>query len=323
MFRIGVTGTGSLVGQAIIKSILKSSIASEIEIIGFDYFDETVGSYWTSKNFILPDLLSEKTTIKQWLDEIIYQLQKNEIDIVFIGVDFELELFSKHKDDIEKQTGTIIIVSNHDSILIANDKYLTSQFLKKNNLNYPETSLLCDIDSEKIIYPKIVKPRIGYRSRNVSIVYNSDDIDKLNIKDKSEYVIQEYLTNDNEEYSCGTITYEGFYKSIILKRTLKDGNTFNVIHDKNYYYKTEKYLSSVNNLLKPFGPCNYQLRIDSKGKPKIFEINLRHSGTTYFRTLFGFNEIDYLINKILNEKEIGFNLSYGKAIRYFEEKRTL
>ena len=47
---MGVTGTGSLIGQSIIKSILKSNLLkNKIDIIGFDYFKETVGSFWCKK----------------------------------------------------------------------------------------------------------------------------------------------------------------------------------------------------------------------------------------------------------------------------------
>ena len=58
MANIGITGTGSLIGQAIIKSIKQSSFKNE-RLIGIDYFTETIGSYWTDKNYILPDILDK------------------------------------------------------------------------------------------------------------------------------------------------------------------------------------------------------------------------------------------------------------------------
>ena len=63
-----------------------------------------------------------------------------------------------------------------------------------------------------------------------------------------------------------------------------------------------------------------QLRIDKKGVPKLFEINPRHSGTTYIRSLFGFNEILYIINYILKGEETEMVLKEGRAIRFFDEK---
>ena len=80
------------------------------------------------------------------------------------------------------------------------------------------------------------------------------------------------------------------------------------------------YISDIANKLKPYGSCNLQLRIDKKGVPKLFEINPRHSGTTYIRSLFGFNEVLYIINYIIKGKETEMVLKEGRAIRFFDEK---
>ncbi|ULT40842.1 hypothetical protein KRR40_39920 [Niabella defluvii] len=46
---IGVTGTGSLIGQAVIKSVMRSDLNATIDFIGLDYFNKTVGSFWCKK----------------------------------------------------------------------------------------------------------------------------------------------------------------------------------------------------------------------------------------------------------------------------------
>ena len=319
MKKIGVTGTGSLIGQSIIKSIINSSVSDKVDVIGFDYFQNTIGSFWTSKNYILPDILNNSVREEEWLEAIVDIIKKNSIELIFIGVDFELEIFSKHKTKIEIETGAKIIVSNIKSIQIANDKLLTYQFLKNNNLNYPETDLLSIINIEDIKYPKIIKPRIGYRSRDVHLLKSIDDFAKLKISDHSNYIVQDYLNNDQEEYTCGTLSIKDDFKSIILRRTLKEGNTSFAYHEQSDK-RIEDYIYNVNSKLNVYGPCNYQLRIDKNGIPKIFEINLRHSGTTYIRSLFGFNEVDFLINKLIFNKELKFHYKYGVAMRYFEEK---
>jgi len=56
MATICVTGTGSLIGQAIIKSN-KSSCFKNERLRGVDNFETTIGSYWTDENHILPDIL--------------------------------------------------------------------------------------------------------------------------------------------------------------------------------------------------------------------------------------------------------------------------
>lgn len=319
MHKIAITGTGSLIGQAIIKGIKSSRFQKNIELIGLDYFIDTVGSFFVQKNFLLPDILSDKVSEKKWIEEIISILISNSVEIVFIGVDFELKLFSKYKKKIELNTKAKIIVSNLQSIEIANDKFLTYKFLKNNNFHYPQTELLSDVNIKDIEYPKIIKPRIGYRSNNVNVVSKPKEIDRLNIKNPKDYILQEYLRNNDQEYTCGTLSINDQIETIILKRYLKEGNTYLTYHKKEYYGVIDKYIMSINKKLKTFGACNYQLRIDDSGNPKLFEINLRHSGTTYFRALYGFNEIEFIIGHVLFNQKTKTKLKYGRAIRYFEE----
>ena len=67
------------------------------------------------------------------------------------------------------------------------------------------------------------------------------------------------------------------------------------------------------------GDLTANMRLDENGTPKIFEINSRHSGTTYIRSLFGYKEIEYIINLLLFNKEIEFDLREGTVVRYFDE----
>lgn len=319
-YNIGVTGTGSLIGQAIIKSIKNSNESNRFKIIGFDYFNDTVGSFLCEKNYKLTDIYANPALEQNWLKEVLLAIKEELIDILFIGIDFELELFAKYKSLIEENTKCKIIISSLDAIKIGNDKYLTYQFLRDNNLYYPVTNLPNDVKFDEINYPVIIKPRVGARSRGVFKVDNKEElVSKIKIIENP--IIQEYIGIESTEYTCGIIYLDGEFKaSIALNRTLKEGNTYISEHSN----KTDKiimdYISDIANKLKPYGSCNLQLRVDSKGIPKLFEINPRHSGTTYIRSLFGFNEILYIINYITEGKETEMVLKEGRAIRFFDEK---
>lgn len=319
---IGITGTGSLVGQAIIKSIKKSSFKNE-RLVGMDYFENTIGSYWTDENYILPDILDEKITENIWLDKIVLIIKEEKIDILFIGVDFELHLFAKYKELIENETSCLVVVSTDETVSIADDKYLTYEFLKKNNLFYPATFLENSIDeaikNNKIDFPMIIKPRNGYRSIDVFLVSNKEELEDK-IKKVSNPVIQECIGSSDTEYTCGVISFDNDVKaSIVLRRDLKDGNTSTTYLKNDYPAIIKEYIENVSRKLGQFGVCNFQLRLDSSGIPKIFEINGRHSGTTYIRALYGFNEIEYILEYLLNKKSITFNIKEGTVKRYFEE----
>jgi len=318
---IAVTGTGSLFGQAIIKSIKSSSFKNN-KLVGIDYFTDTVGSYWVDINFVLPDILDDNITDSMWLDKILSIIQENKVEVIFIGVDFELPFFAKYKNQIESITSCKVIVSDEKTISIADDKYLTYKFLRDNNLSYPLTFLKSEIDdaldAKKIHFPLIVKPRKGYRSVDVYLVNDRTKLhNRMNIIENP--LIQEYIGNEKTEYTCGVIAFDGNVKqSIALKRSLKDGNTITTYLSHKFPIAVKDYIENVSKKLNHFGVCNFQLRIDGE-IPKIFEINARHSGTTYIRSIYGFNEIEYILEYLLHKREIDFEIKEGIVKRYFDE----
>ena len=198
---IAITGTGSLVGQAVIKSIVRSDLKDKINLIGFDYFKDTVGSFWVSQNFILPDILKPHVTHQDWLNSLLSALLANDIKMLFVGVDFELPLFAKFKDEIEQKTGAIVMVSSLDVISIADDKFLTFEFLKKHGLPCPESFLPDNIDNNKLKFPIIIKPRKGARSVGVHKIKDQTHLLSV-MKTIDDPIIQEYVGTDDEEYTC-------------------------------------------------------------------------------------------------------------------------
>ena len=316
---IGVTGTGSLIGQSINKSILKSSsLKNKIDIIGFDYFKDTVGSFWCKKNYLLPDILDTNVIELDYIEFIILRIKEENLKLLFIGVDFELAIFSKYKEIIFNQTSCIVLVSKENVIGIADDKYKTYEFLINNNLTAPDSWLNSNLP-KNIKFPLIVKPRRGARSIGVKKVNNQTELE-IAISQTNNPIIQEYIGNEETEYTCGLIFFNNELKhSIALSRTLKAGNTYISQFSKNTNKLIYEYISSIANKLKPFGSCNLQLRVDNYGVPKLFEINARHSGTTYIRSLFGYNEVEYIINYILFDNAIDFKLREGKVVRFYDE----
>jgi len=320
-FNIGITGVGSLIGQAIIKSIKKSKYLNST-LVGFEYFENTIGSYWVDRTYLLPDILKYDNLYEDWQAKI-FEVAKNEnLNIIFIGVDFELPLFDELKDRLLKELDCTVIISDKNTIDIADDKYLTYCFLKKNNLFYPKTFLpneaLTAIDNKDIDFPMIIKPRKGFRSRNVFIVRNLDELSQK-LQSIPEPIIQELVGDEQSEYTCGVLALGDNKKTIALRRKLLDGNTSIAVFKYDFPDIIDEYLLSIADKLNIFGVCNFQLRIGGDGLPKVFEINARHSGTTYMRSLFGFNEVELIIDYVLNGQELDFNLKEGTVKRYFEE----
>lgn len=316
-----ITGTGSLIGQAVLKSINCCGIRDRITLTGCDYFDNTVGSYWCDENYILPDLLNP-AELENWKKKIVDIVVSRNIKIIFIGVDFELTYFADLKNELEERYNCLAVVSDKRVIDIGNDKYKTYEFLVSNGMRAPKTFLLEQMRGMPLNYPFILKPRIGARSRGVAIVKDFESYSKSYEEYiGKDYIAQELIGTSETEYTCGVLCWNNkCVDSIILKRVLKEGNTVFAEYNGNTETDIKEYIECIGNKLKPYGSCNLQLRTDKEGKPYLFEINPRFSGTTYMRALFGYNEVEFIICRILGWKEPDLMPKCGKVYRFFDER---
>lgn len=311
MKKILVTGAGAVLGQGILRCLQGQ------------------------KDFILhtadPDIRStghwlgnKAHTIKfandsDYLLEIDKIIEQEQIDIVLIGTDTELPIFAKHKTSLEKKFQVKIVVSNENVINIANDKLLTAEFLKRNGLEYPESYMTYDTTGINILktkanYPYIAKPVDGARSKGIVIVQKKSDLDEITSY-KNNLVVQEFLTEDEGEFTSGCLVFGGKCTAVVtLRRDLRDGNTCRAYY-KNDFDKYNEYIAMVAEKLGVEGPSNFQFRI-RKGKPVIFEVNSRFSGTTPLRSFFGFNEVLATIEYYLDLKSVKrSNLKNGVVMR--------
>jgi carbamoyl-phosphate synthase large subunit len=321
MKRILVSGAGSLLGQGIIKTI--KSCKKKYEIYATDYLEDSLGLYWAKKGYIMPDILKFRKNESKWLSKIIRIIKRHKINYVIPALDFELPFFAKYKKIIEKKSKCIIIVSNIEIINIFRDKWLTFKYLKNNNFLHPKTALPSELKYflKKNKFPLIVKPRTGSTSKNVFLVKNLIEL-KDALKKCQNPLIQEYLYNNNNEYTCGVIfdnKKNSCLSSVVLNRKLKNGNTIIAsLRKGKKYNKIDKFVTSVARKIKPFGPLNFQLCLTTKG-PIIFEINPRFSGTTPLRNLFGVNEIEILINSLEEKKIKKLIYKPGIIYRYYND----
>jgi len=314
---IGITAADSIVGHGIIKSLKKSDLKDKIRITAFEYFEGTVASYWVDKTYLMPDILNKGVSRESYIEKLILAIDSEGIKILFVAIGFELEMMAENRDRIRSETGCEVIVSSPEVIRIAEDKYETYRFLKSNGFSSPCSWLPDEVD--QIVYPAIIKPRIGTGSKGVSIVQTRDELLKKILELKNP-LIQENIGTLDDEYTCGVIYLDNEVKSFIcLRRYLKFGNTNSAYHSKNAPVCIRPYIESISHALKPYGPCNFQLRIDSQGNPKLLEINARFSGTTSMRPYFGINESEIMLKHILGMETFSSELKYGKVLRYQED----
>jgi carbamoyl-phosphate synthase large subunit len=294
--KVLVTSAGALLGQGIIRSLQECKFKPNI--VACDPDPRSPGLYWNKHSRLIP-LAKDPHFIEKFSD----LLNEEKPDAVCVGTDPELSLLAANQQALESAYKTKIIVSSPEVVRIADDKYLTYQFMKDNGFTPPDSRLPGQEQELVKLYgfPLVVKPRIGARSVGFHLVKNQEELTKA-LAEVSGAVVQECLGTKDDEYTAGTLYFDKDCRAtIVMRRELRDGNTFKAYVDK--YTELNEQVRAFCNALKPFGPANFQFRLVN-GIAKVFEINSRFSGTTPLRMHAGFNELEMTLEYLFFNKPI-------------------
>lgn len=311
MINILVTGAGGGVGQGIIKS-LKLISGLKVRIIAADMSEKAAGLYAADVAYLV-----EKCNSDTYMNTLENIFIKENINYYFPGTDVELLFCAHHKDFIKETYGVHTVISSLETISIADDKYKTARFLKQHNFPSPHTIHANQVNFDDVQYPVIVKPAVGCRSIGVYVAHNEKELRQYTV-DPSGIVIQELIGTDDTEYTCTIVKVDNELSPVlILKRILRSGDTFRAEPIRSEVI--EKYITDVASDLDIDGGCNFQLRVDRDGIPKIFEINSRYSGTTPFCSQIGFNPVEFYLKK-KERIDYDFEINYETVIfRFWSE----
>jgi carbamoyl-phosphate synthase large subunit len=287
-----VTGAGALLGQGIIKALRSSARVSRI--LAIDSSPRAVGLYVADSARVVP-----KCRDASYLPALVEICKREKVEVILCGTDLEVPILAEHRADIEKATGARLIVSSPESVAIADDKWLTVEFLRNSGLDAPRSALNEGARelAREIGFPLVVKPRIGAGSIGLSVARNERELDKA--LEAEGMIVQEYLLPDDEEFTVGTLVFERKCHSVVaLQRTLRFGNTHTAMSGD--FPDVAAHAALVAERLPgAYGPVNVQLRKTERG-PVVFEINARFSGTTPLRAELGFNEVDVLLRHLVD-----------------------
>jgi carbamoyl-phosphate synthase large subunit len=307
MSTILVSGVGGGVGQSILKSLQGSSH----EVIAADSFPLAAGIYAASKSYLVP-LPSDPN----YIDALLEICRSERVCILFPGLDEELPVLSAARERFKK-IGVTAVVSDPEVVAMCDDKLATARLLSANGFSAPRTCLLAEDVLSILSFPMVLKPRCGgCRSKGVFVVESVQELrQRLSQLEPSRYVAQEWI--DGDEYTCGTVNFSGECLGVILlRRILRNGDTYKAFVVKDP--QLTEFVKNVMQVLRPFGPCNAQLRVRDS-IPYIFEFNARCSGTTACRSLAGFNEPLMIANYLLLGQQPVFDIREISILRYWKE----
>ncbi|MGI8892269.1 MAG: ATP-grasp domain-containing protein [Bacteroidia bacterium] len=290
-YNILVTGCGGDIGQSIGKILKSERLFSSV--IGCDIHEHHAGK------FIFDHFVKVKPChFDDYLQELSKVIEKFNIHIVLPASEPELRWLTDNQL-INQLLGRILITANLRSMDVGFDKYTTAKFLKENQLPFPETDLISEIISP--VLPLIVKSRKSSGSKSLFFVSDQEEFKFLKRK-YPDYIVQEVLENENEEYTCGLFRdMREQTRTLVYRRKLMGGFSGfgTVVYDKTI----ENLLLKIADFLDLRGSINVQLRLSTKG-PVVFEINPRFSSTVMFRHMMGFKDVIWCI-----EDRLGLHVS--------------
>ena len=292
-----ITGCGGDIGQSIGKILLKSNFINKL--YGIDISNKNAGQ------FVYPNFsLGLSVKHPDYLKNLELFINKYDIDLVIPISEPELRFFSK-KNILDKIGNAKMIIASRLSLEIGFDKFKTAEFLKNQNLPFPETFLAnTSINIDK--FPVILKSRTGSGSKDIHRINSMEEFLFHTKKGISDYIVQEFINDKNGEFTCGLYrSRKGEIRTLIFKRELTGGYSgYGEIIENNEINSLLETLAVKLNLI---GSINVQLRINDN-LPKIFEINPRFSSTVLFRHLFGFKDLEWSIKDLYGEKLDSYSL---------------
>lgn len=313
-----VTGVGGTLGLSILKALRLSSLP--LKIIGTNFDPLTAGYYMADRAFTVADARSDP---EKCLEQIITICREEKVNMVIPGTEAELLLLARHREEVEKESGSYLLVNPPELIETTLDKWKTVLFLRSRNLPAPRTALAANQeDLENLVrdcgFPLVVKPRSASGAQGLFFARTRRELEAAIVL-VPDAIVQECLQPAEEEYTVGVFMEnpESFTGAIIFRRKLVKGFTFRATVVKNA--EIEKVVKKTALNLGASGPLNIQLKLTPRG-PVIFEINPRISSSTVMRAHFGFNEPEMAIRRFLLDEKINPPaVKTGTALRYWEE----
>jgi carbamoyl-phosphate synthase large subunit len=313
-----VTGSGSVYGLGIIRALKASALP--FEIIATDINPYSLGLFFADKGFIAPRASDEESYF-MFIENLC---KDHQIKAIFTGSTAELPFYSKNRESLERSTGVKVFVNSPSVIETCCDKWLTMCHLSRSgfqipaSIRYPEDVGTLFSFIKSVGYPLIVKPRGGRGSEGVALVKDKQQLLE-NLKGKKNLIIQEYLTDEEQEFTVGIcINQKGkVISKIALRRYLQEGVSIAAVSDG--YEDIADYCADVASTLGGYGAINVQLRLKD-GMPVIFEINPRFSSSTGMRLLFGINEPESLIrSEVLCQEVVPSRAATGLVLRQYSD----
>jgi len=318
-----ITSVGSLVGQNILDSL--EGIRAELRIIGVNSDPLAPNNFRCDVAYLMPETADEDRFIAR-LTEVI---ARERPDLVLAGRDHDLAPLAQLKAN-RAFPSVLFLTPDPPAVTVVNDKYATAQFARRYALPYPETALTGE-EAERLIdrlgFPLICKPRVGYASRGVTIIRTRAEAAAAQAR--GEYLLQEYLCPpadlatalpdtrfgaplihrfvEEDHYSAQAMVGAGgeFLAFFATLHVMEFGRDIVVtpIDAPDMERVSRDYARHLVGL-GYVGPFNMNCKRLPDGQFVPYELNGRFTGASASRALLGYPEVVYAIDHFLHGRPI-------------------
>ena len=316
-YNVLLTSAGSLVGRTVISCL--NDIHPSFQLIGTNSIPDEPSLQKLDALYLVPESSGNEA---DFMEKVLSLIRQYRPIIVIPCRDEDILLLSVIAEKNPDISSTILCGSSHMSMVML-DKWESYLFSKKNDLPFAESSLVVDQKStaeliEKYGFPFIVKPRKGFASRQVTIIF--DEIQLKNASLNNAMMIQEYIGENREViHFMKNIRNNGaplFYsleaEKISIQTYINRNGSINDIFTTKHVMKNgmsiiaDHYIQNDTIELGQKcaecfskngwrGPLNIQCAKDIFGNLRIYEFNGRFTGATALRLALGYDELFYAL----------------------------
>jgi len=311
--RLIVLSAGTQVGQNVLRTlsgrrdsiglVATSSVAHEPALFDFDAV------------YLVPETVADPAGLEQRLLEI---MEREQADLVVPCRDDDVVFLASLRDRRPDLASRLLCGSAAAAEVIV-DKWRSHQFCRERGLPFAASMIRCSpLERAEFVrahgLPLVAKPRRGYASLDVHMLYKDEQVETLLALDG--YVVQQYLgdprriTDFLSAIDVGGIPLNHSFRGVkhsIQALIAPDGSVAHVICTRNYRnQRRSKWVEPDGDpasaaigaaCARAFsaagwrGPLNIQCEKSAAGETLIHEFNGRFTGATVDRWLLGRDEV--------------------------------
>ena len=238
--------------------------------------------------------------------------------LIVPGRDDDLPILAAMRERLA-ELGAFVLVGSPDAVDICSDKYRTAAVMCAAGQPFTETAASRE-EIEALLaacgFPLLAKPRRGYASRGVRVLFDRDDLEAA-LACGADLVVQEYLVPTTWNKVHAEITRADVERDGVLRQegeviaevfVDRDGTAIEVmvmrtslVHgvpllievlDEPQVEAAAREAAELLGRHGLIGPCLVTGRQPADGPWQYYEITARFTGTCSTRAKFGFNEVE-------------------------------